>query len=252
MSVLVGLSGWLLAALSIGAAALVRSQLGRHLEGVARACHELRGPITAARLGLELGLRIRQLPVSRLRAIELELERASLALEDLSVARARWRPMDVESVDLAKLAADSAEAWRAFASSRAASIRVDCRRLRWLVVGDRLRLAQALGNLIANAIEHGGGEVEIRLRGAPGKVRVEVVDSGPGLPAPLDQLCRRRRRLWTRRLAERGHGLAIVGMIAAAHGGRLAAAPSRSGARLVLELPAAGEVTDDAGAVVQL
>jgi signal transduction histidine kinase len=105
------------------------------------------------------------------------------------------------------------------------------------VWGDRLRLAQATRNLIANAIEHGGGTVEVRGRRAGDAVRIEVIDRGPGLPAPVAELVRLARGGRGRR----GRGLAITTAIAADHGGRLAAAPSDHGARLVLELPAAGE-----------
>jgi signal transduction histidine kinase len=103
------------------------------------------------------------------------------------------------------------------------------------LLGDRYRLAQATGNLIANAIEHGGGEVEVlgRLDGA--HVRVEVTDHGPGLPAAVSELARGARGGKGRR----GRGLAIAATIARHQGGRLAAAPSERGARLVLELPAA-------------
>jgi signal transduction histidine kinase len=67
----------------------------------------------------------------------------------------------------------------------------------------------------------------------PGRVRVEVHDAGPGLPAPVGELIRGRRR------RPRGRGLAIAAGIAERHGGRLAAAPSADGACLVLELPCA-------------
>lgn len=247
MSAVLGLTGWFLAAACLGAAAIVRTRLARHAEAVARACHELRGPLTAVRLGLELGARISRLPDTRLRAIELELGRAALALDDLSAVRGgrRWPVLPVAPsvtctgpVDLAELVADSVEAWCAPAAARGCRLRVDRPRHQIPVDGDRLRLAQAIGNLIANAIEHGGGLVEVGLRTGPGLVRIEVVDGGPGLPAPIERLCRRRgRELRRRRHDERGHGLAIVNAIAATHGGRLAAAPSDRGARVVLELP---------------
>jgi signal transduction histidine kinase len=105
------------------------------------------------------------------------------------------------------------------------------------VWGERLRLAQATGNLIANAIEHGGGEINVRGGRDSGRsiVRIEVLDAGPGLPAPVADLARRPRG----GRGTRGRGLAIAATIARDHGGRLAAAPSERGARLVLELPAA-------------
>jgi len=64
-------------------------------------------------------------------------------------------------------------------------------------------------------------------------IRIEVSDWGPGLPAPVAQLARRAHG----GRGSRGRGLAIAAAIAEDHGGRLAAAPSEHGARLVLELP---------------
>jgi signal transduction histidine kinase len=108
------------------------------------------------------------------------------------------------------------------------------------VAGNRLRLAQATGNLIANGIEHGGGTVEVRGRRHDRVVRIEVVDEGPGLAAPLEELAQRARRPGRMRPdRSRGHGLAVAAAVALTHGGRLFAAPSDRGARLVLELPLA-------------
>lgn len=230
MSALLGLGGWLLATAGIGAAAIIWARLAHHLEAVTRACHEVRGPLTAVRLGLEL----RQLSHARLRAIELELGRASAALDELSAARPPRG--STEAVDVAELVGSSVEAWQAVAVAQGATLKLVRGPGSLVVAGDRLRLAQAVGNLLANAIEHGGGRVDVAVLAGDGTVRVEVIDGGPGLSAPVDQLVRRRR--WRGR-RERGHGLSIVTGIAAAHGGRLAAAPSHRGARLVLELPAA-------------
>ena len=66
-------------------------------------------------------------------------------------------------------------------------------------------------------------------------MRIEVADDGSGLPASVSALTASAR---TRR-GRRGHGLAIAAAIAEHHGGRLAAAPSDGGARLMLEVPAA-------------
>jgi signal transduction histidine kinase len=113
------------------------------------------------------------------------------------------------------------------------------------VTGERLRLAQALGNLLANAVEHGEGDVTVRLRAAASVARIDVCDSGRGLPAPLAELIGWGFRRWWHRwlppgaASEHGHGLRIVAGIAASHGGRLISAPSDRGARLVLELPLA-------------
>ena len=230
------LAGWLAASgAGLAAGGAWRALTGR-METVARACHELRGPLTAARLGLQLGERVGELSPARIRAIDLELGRAALALEDLDGVRARrltgpLRPL--EPVDLRELVADSVEAWRPAAAARGVELSASWSGRPVSVWGDRLRLAQATGNLIANAIEHGGGAVEVRGAVDGCCARVEVADSGPGLPAPVAELARRPRA----GRGSRGRGLAIAGAVAANHGGRLEAAPSRSGARLVLELP---------------
>jgi signal transduction histidine kinase len=138
-------------------------------------------------------------------------------------------------VDVAELVATSVEAWRAVAAAQGATISLDHVAGTLPVAGERLRLAQVVGNLLANAIEHGGGAVEVRLRGAAGTVRIEVADDGPGLPAPIGRLIRGAGR---RGRAGRGHGLGIASRVAAAHGGGLMTAPVDRGTRIVLKLPA--------------
>jgi signal transduction histidine kinase len=252
VSLAVSLGGWVAAGVVSATVVIVWRTLDRRMEAVARACHELRGPITAARLGLSLESRVGEPSPARLHAIDTELGRATLALQDLADLRDRRpRLRQLESVDLQALLADSVEACRGGASAAGVSLR-----MRWsgggaAVHGDRLRLAQATGNLIANAIQHGGAEVEVRgsVRGC--SIRIEVIDDGPGLPAPVAELTRRARH----GRGAHGRGLAIASAIADAHGGRLAAGPVQRGARVVLEFPAetgrrptpAGGRRDDAG-----
>ena len=234
----VAAAGWLVAA---GLAAGWRLALGRRMELVARACHELRGPLTAARLAARFAARAEDPAAARgpLEAVDLELGRARLALDDLQAARHGGRAEDRRcDVDAGVLLVDVAEAWRPVAREHGVRLRVEPPPGAARVHGDRTRLAQACGNLVANAIEHGrpGGEVLLRARASLHTVRIEVLDDGPGLPAPVAELVRRPR--FGR--GTRGRGLAIAADVAARHRGRLAAAPSERGARLVLELPTAG------------
>ncbi|HEV3055855.1 MAG TPA: HAMP domain-containing sensor histidine kinase [Solirubrobacteraceae bacterium] len=231
MTAVLAAAGWAAAACGGAGAALARRTVSVRSRRVARACHELRGPITAARLGLELAVRRGALSPARLRALDLELARAALAIDDLAASggsAGRW-----DEVDLHGLLSDSVEAWRGTADAQGASIGYSWAGPPALVWADRLRLAQATGNLIANAIEHGGGAVEVCAQARATTIRIEFIDDGPGLPAPVDELARRGRR----RRGPHGHGLAIASEVVAGHGGRLAATPSDHGARIVLELP---------------
>jgi signal transduction histidine kinase len=202
-----------------------------------RALHELRGALSAVGLGVELAGRTGVVPPERFRALSLELQRATQALDDLAGLRRRPAPVPGQSVAVAELLADSVEAWRPAAGER--ELRLELGRCGLAVVhGSPARLAQATGNLIANAIEHGAGTVTVSARCSERSVRIEVCDAGAGLPASLARVMRRRSRFaWPRAHQARGHGLRIVDQVARAHGGRLEAAPSSAGARLVLELP---------------
>jgi signal transduction histidine kinase len=137
-------------------------------------------------------------------------------------------------VDVGALLDDGAEAWAPLATAFGSSLSVEPLRGRALVRADPLRLAQACGNLVANALEHGGSPVRVRGRVVAGRVRIEVSDAGPGLPEPVSGLIARRGRG-----APRGRGLTIAARIARDHGGRLSSAPSSRGACLVIELPSA-------------
>ena len=208
----------------------------RHcLSLIAQASHELRGPLQAALLGLH-GLGDPG-DGARLAAIDLELRRAARAVEDLSAAASGRRAAEsATDVELGELLEDAGAAWELLAAHRGVALAIESPPRPLVVRADRLRIAQALANLVANAVEHGGGEVRVGVREAAGNARIEVTDGGSGLPAPLAELvaaaCGRRDR--------RGHGLALAAVIARRHGGRLVTAPSPRGARLVLELPLAG------------
>jgi signal transduction histidine kinase len=231
----VAVSGWLCAGAALAAVAWLRLRLDRCASLVAQAAHELRGPLFAAQLGVDLVARSRPQEARRLAAVGLELRRAALAVGDLAGAPAGRREAATrELLDVGAVVEDLAPSWAALTEAHGATLTVATPRGA-LIRGDVLRLTQALGNLVSNAAEHGGGEVSVRVSAPKGCVRVEVSDDGPGLPAPVASLASAARG----RTTARGHGIAIAARIAREHGGRLAAAPSERGARLVLELPAA-------------
>jgi two-component system, OmpR family, sensor kinase len=89
------------------------------------------------------------------------------------------------------------------------------------VTGDRLRLEQALGNLVENALRHGDGTVRLQAGTANGSVALHVRDDGPGFPEDfLDRAFERfSRPSDSRSGGGAGLGLAIVAAVALAHGG---------------------------------
>jgi signal transduction histidine kinase len=212
--------GWLVAV------ALVL-ELRRRAELVADAAHELRGPLTAISLGVEA---LRRQPAARHRAEALatELCRMEVAAEDVAAAatgrRTSTRP---DRVDLRRLVQGSGDAWQLAAGRRGGRVTFDWRAGDASVRADRHRLAQAFGNLLANAVEHGGGEIVVRGRPANGGIRVEVEDRGGAVQSGARTRPRRR-----------GRGLAIATRALEQAGGRLDSYDRPAGGRVaVAELP---------------
>ena len=222
--------GWILAFAGLVALLALRAHQARAAVRIARACHELRGPLGAARLAL--AAMDGEAPPARLAALDLELRRAGLALEDLGGSRVVGRE---EPIAVAELLREQLAVWDLVARALGATLVVGAELPGVHVLGDRVRLAQAIGNLIVNALQHGGGRVELSARLAGDAVRIEVSDEGPGLPAGIAAQAERREGA-----TRHGHGLAVAASVARRHGGRLAPAPSVRGARIGLELPALG------------
>jgi len=222
------LLGWGLA--GIAAAGWLRSVLRHRLraELIARACHEVRGPLTAASLALHA--RARGGGLTPPAAVERELARAAAALQDVAAAgrgrRVRDRP---EPVDLRELLALQAATWGPVARSLGTDLVVRGRGIDATVRADRVRLARATANLIANALEHGQGPVTVGATDRGDRVRIEVTDVGRG-PGTAPVAFRAPG-------ASRGRGLDIVADFAERHGGRLVSRPSGRGTRVAVELP---------------
>ncbi len=214
------------------ALALAVRDLRRRLELVARAEHELRGPATA--LGLAAAAMRRESGgLRRALVVEAQLERMCAGLADLSGARS-GSPVVAQprTVALDGVLRRAADGWRPAAQSQGRRLR-----MRWdgapaSVRADPGRLAQAFGNLLANAVEHGSGPVELRGRTVGGRALVEVRDCGPaqardGRKEPM--------------ASGRGRGLAIASRAAEEAGGRVALEHGEHGTVAIVELPLRGE-----------
>ena len=107
--------------------------------------------------------------------------------------------------------------------------------------GHRQLLAQAISNLIENAVRYGasGGEIHVGVQNDARQTRIEVADRGPGIPTELRGEARRRfGRLDSSRSAEgAGLGLALAEAIAHLHEGQLVLEDNKPGLLTVLQLP---------------
>jgi signal transduction histidine kinase len=108
------------------------------------------------------------------------------------------------------------------------------------LVADELRLRQALGNLVDNALRYGDGDVVLRSRAVDDAAELEVADSGRGFPPELQERAFERftRGDSARTRGGTGLGLAIVRAIAEAHGGTASIVPDAPGATVRISLPA--------------
>jgi two-component system, OmpR family, sensor kinase len=193
---------------------------------VADASHELRRPVTSLKAELEVAVRRArsrdELHAALLSAVADADVLAHLADDLLLLASARdgGLPLRRAPLEVAELLEGVA---RRFAL-RAEAVR------RRIVVGpvepvgisaDRLRLEQALDNLVDNALRHGAGAVTLAARRRDAVLDLTVADEGSGLPdAFLQHAFERFRRADDARTGEgAGLGLAIVKAVAEAHGG---------------------------------
>lgn len=226
-------AGWPVV-LSMAAAVAAQSlRAGRRRSALNEALHELRRPLQA--VALAAGPRF-----GGSAGGEEPIELAAAALErlDREINGGPLVPM-LGSIDAGALARAAVARWQARVRIAEGSLE-----LRWnageaLVSGDRSALAQALDNLIVNAIEHGGPTIVVASRVHEGRLRIAVVDSGraarprsrPHAPAQaIGRLSGRNHH---------GHGLGVVRRVAADHDGRFALRHSARGSLAVLELPLA-------------
>jgi signal transduction histidine kinase len=105
--------------------------------------------------------------------------------------------------------------------------------------GDQLRLEQALGNLVDNALRYGEGTVRISARQASAMVELHVIDQGTGFPPEFLGRAFERfsRHDHARTRGGAGLGLAIVRAIAEAHGGSAHLDGGEGGADVWLTVP---------------
>jgi signal transduction histidine kinase len=198
---------------------------------MADASHELRTPVSVARVSAEVALSREHRDESEYREaltiVAGEAQRLSRLVDDMLVlARADAGGYALRSVDLYfdEIVAECRRAVEVLAAERGVTIR-SLGATDISVKGDEDLLRRLVLNILQNAVQHSpaGGDVEVELVSEPGRVRLRVSDHGPGIPAAdqarifdrFVQLDVSRGRQGT------GLGLPIARWIAEAHRGIL-------------------------------
>ncbi|MFF0072861.1 ATP-binding protein [Streptomyces sp. NPDC005494] len=226
---------------------------------VSDVAHELRTPLSNIRgwlEGAQDGVAEADATfVSSLLEEAVQLQHIIDDLQDLSAADAGALRLHPEPVRIGELLAHVAAAHQAQADAAEVRLTVDepaGKEPAPALDADPVRLRQAIGNLVANAVRHtpAGGRVTLRAYAARtgdgrDEVVVEVEDTGSGiapedLPYVFDRFWRAEKSR-SRRTGGSGLGLAIVRKLVEAHGGTTALASTVGrGSVFTLRLPPAG------------
>jgi len=214
---------------------------------ISDAAHELRSPLTALRLQLQLLDRAPD-EAARVEArsrLGAAVERAIHLVEQL-LALARSEPQGAspgfETVDLSAAAAEGISDAHELALSRHIDLGLDATP-NLKIHGDREALRVLVRNLVDNAVRYTPphGSVQVRCCSTPEEAVLEVTDTGPGIaPADRERVFDRFYRRAAAQESGTGLGLAIVKAIAERHGARVALSEAPGGGlRATLSFPRA-------------
>jgi signal transduction histidine kinase len=239
---------------------LLEADRDRLREFVADVSHELRTPIAALRTFTELQRDGKVDEVQRREFLDRSteqinrLEWMSTNLLDLSRIDAGIFPLDMRWGDLRDPVRAVVEAHAELAEGRSISLSSEVPTSPVMLRFDRERIVQLLSNLVGNALKFTkrGGEIVVALAETPDGGRLEVRDSGPGIPeAELPLVFDRFFRgtnVGDARASGSGLGLAIARSIVEMHGGRIEAASAiGQGSVFTVDLPRAEAVPASEG-----
>jgi signal transduction histidine kinase len=217
---------------------------------IADVSHELRTPLTVLRGSLEVALE-EDRPAEEYREsignalLEVRhLTRISQNLLFLTRGESGRVTLSFANLDLGRFAADTVRDLIPLAADRGLTLAASGPQRAVYVFADAGRLQQVLHNLLENALRYTepGGRVEVRVSAAPGEARLEVSDTGVGIPdADLPYVFERFFRSKSSRQAHPGGsglGLSIVRWIVEAHKGRVTVASAMGkGSTFTVHLP---------------
>jgi NtrC-family two-component system sensor histidine kinase KinB len=232
----------------------IRDQDRARTNLVATLSHELRTPLTSLALSAEL--LSREEPVANPKSNELMqviLEECSrmrqLTDNLLNLARGEVPAIAVQQkrLDLARLAADVTRRFAIQAREKHIMLEEHIGSVPE-IIGDPVKLSWVISNLLGNALRYtpSGGTITVAAHGTERATRLEVTDSGPGIPSDMKDYIFERFVQYGSEGFEKGSaglGLSIVKEIVEAHGGRIFVEGANShGARFIVEIPAAQEM----------
>jgi signal transduction histidine kinase len=210
--------------------------LARERTFVSDASHELRTPLAILKTELELALRegrsidelreaVRSAAEETDRLVQLAEDLLVIARTDqgrLPVRRTRSEVDDLLGNVVQRFSRRAHELGRRLETEQASPL---------TALADPLRLQQALGNMVDNALRYGNGSVRLAAFERNGSLELHVLDEGDGFPMPfLGRAFERFSRADDARgRGGAGLGLAVVEAIARAHGGSAHAANRVSG-----------------------
>ncbi|MGH6937710.1 ATP-binding protein [Hypericibacter sp.] len=208
--------------------------------------HDLRTPLGRVRQRLEVARRKEQSVAGLGMAIDHAIEDVDgilgifSALLKIAQVEAGTVARDFVEADLSEIAGRVSEAYALVAEDHRQKLEAQIAP-NVVIWGDHGLLAQALANLLENAIKHSGSgtTISVKVLRALGEAQLEVADTGPGIPAAdRDLVLRRFVRLETSRTTPgSGLGLSLVKAVVILHGGRIELADNDPGLRVLVSFP---------------
>jgi len=228
---------------------LARAEAARRNQ-TADIAHELRTPLTVLRGTLEAMVDgVYPANDENLSAALAQVGTLSRLVDDLrllALADAGRLTLHRGALNPRRILREMVEAHQPQAQERGISLLLDAPRALPMVLGDRDRLAQVMGNLLGNSLRHvpQGGHIVVQAEARGREVVIRVIDDGPGVGQ--EDISRLFERFWRgdparqRATGGSGLGLAIARYIVEAHGGRIwAEATPGGGLTVAFTLPVA-------------